>query len=210
MDGTAVVYVHGLWMIGAEALLLQHRLWRQRGYQVHVFRYRSVHQPMEQIVAALRDVIAGLPAQNIHLLGHSLGGLVILEYLSRHSMDRPGRVVFLGAPVMGSRTAERFGRFGLTRAMLGRAVREQLLEPRVRRWTAQRELGVIAGTVPLGFGLLVMRFDEPSDGTIAVSETRIPGASAYLTLPVSHMGLLLSERVAREAGSFLEHGRFGL
>src|SRR5579872_5418094 len=158
MDGTAVVYVHGLWMIGAEALLLQQRLWRQRGYPVHVFHYRSVHQPMEQIVAALRDVIAGLPAQNIHLLGHSLGGLVILEYLRRHPMDRPGRVVFLGAPVMGSRTAERLGRFGLARALLGRAVCEQLLEPRVRRWMAPRELGVIAGTTPLGFGQLVTRF----------------------------------------------------
>ena len=208
MDGTAVVYVHGLWMVGAEGLLLQRRLWRQCGYQVHLFHYRSVHQPMEQILAALRDLIARLPAQKIHLLGHSLGGVVILEYLSRHGMDRPGRVVFLGSPVMGSRTAERLARFGLARPLLGRAVCEQLLEPRKRSWTSSRELGVIAGTMPLGFGKLVMRFDEPNDGTIAVSETRIPGASAYLTLPVSHMGLLFSERVAREAGTFLQHGRF--
>jgi len=44
---------------------------------------------------------------------------------------------------------------------------------------------------------------------VAVSETQLPGATAHLILPVSHTGMLLSARVARETGSFLEHGRFG-
>jgi hypothetical protein len=64
--------------------------------------------------------------------------------------------------------------------------------------------------MPLGFGHLVrMRFGEVNDGTIAVSETQIPGAKAYLTLPVSHLGLLFSARVAHEAAGFFQHGRFG-
>ena len=45
--------------------------------------------------------------------------------------------------------------------------------------------------------------------SVAVAETRLPGATAHLTLPVSHTGMLLSARVAREVGSFLDHGRFG-
>jgi pimeloyl-ACP methyl ester carboxylesterase len=209
--GTAVVYVHGLWMMGHEALLLQRRLRAGRGYRLHVFHYGSVRQSLEQIVRALRDRLARIEEPQVHLLGHSLGGLIILECLRRYPMAQWGRVVFLGAPVMGSRIAARLGRLGLARAVLGRAVCEELLAPRERRWTLPRELGVIAGTLPLGLGQLVTRFGaQANDGSIAVSETKIPGATAHLALPVSHMGLLLSARVARETGSFLEYGRFGL
>ena len=44
---------------------------------------------------------------------------------------------------------------------------------------------------------------------LAVSETELAGAKSRLCLPVNHSGMLLSARVAREAGSFLEYGRFG-
>ena len=151
-----------------------------------------------------------LQGAQVHLLGHSLGGLLILECLRRYRLERPGRVVLLGSPMLGSRTAQRLGRIGLARPLLGRAVCEQLLSAHARRWDIERELGVIAGTLPLGFGRLVMwRFGEDNDGTIAVSETQIPGARAYLRLPVSHLGLLLSAQVARETGSFLQYGEFG-
>jgi pimeloyl-ACP methyl ester carboxylesterase len=209
--GTAVIYVHGLWMTGHEALLLQRRLREGRGYRLHVFRYGSICQPLKQIVDALHDRLARTEEPQVHLLGHSLGGLIILECLQRYPMAQWGRVVFLGAPVMGSRIAARLGRFGPVQPLLGRAVCEELLVARERRWTLPRELGVIAGTLPLGLGQLVTRFGaEANDGSIAVSETEIPGATAHLALPVSHMGLLLSARVARETGSFLEYGRFGL
>jgi hypothetical protein len=49
---------------------------------------------------------------------------------------------------------------------------------------------------------------EDSDGTVAVSETKLPGHSAHLVLPVSHMGMLASARVARHVGAFLAEGRF--
>jgi hypothetical protein len=95
-------------------------------------------------------------------------------------------------------------------APLGRCVAEELLTERSRRWAVSRELGIIAGTRPMGLGRLFTKFDEDSDGTVAVSETRLPGATDYLTLPVSHTGLMYSQRVAREAGAFLQTGRFDL
>jgi hypothetical protein len=75
-----------------------------------------------------------------------------------------------------------------------------------RRWHFDRELGIIAGTQSLSLGRFIVNFDEPNDGTVAVSETRLPGATAHLTLPVNHTGMLLSARVAQEVGSFLERG----
>ena len=65
-------------------------------------------------------------------------------------------------------------------------------------------------TQPLGVGQLLANFDEDNDGTIAVSETRMPGMSAHIALPVSHLGMLMSARVAHETGTFLTEGRFSV
>ena len=68
---------------------------------------------------ALRQLIARIDAPQVHLLGHSLGGLIVLRFLQRHSMSQPGRVVFLGTPCAGSRVARRFARWKMGRKMLG-------------------------------------------------------------------------------------------
>ena len=76
------------------------------------------------------------------------------------------------------------------------------------RTDEERDIGVIAGNVPLGFGRLVAKFDEDNDGTIAVSETRLAGVRDHLVMPVSHKGMLVSSDVADQAGSFLKRGEF--
>jgi pimeloyl-ACP methyl ester carboxylesterase len=205
----AVVYVHGLWMPGVESLLLRRRLQAERGYRLHVFRYRSVSDSMTGIAAALRQMVARIDAPCVHLLGHSLGGLVILRYLERYSMAQPGRVLLLGTPCTGSRVARRLGQWSIGRRLLGAAASAELLASRERRWQGARELGIIAGTAPVGLGHLLLTFKEDNDGTVAVSETVLEGAKTRLCLPVTHSGMLLSARVAREAGNFFEHGRFG-
>ena len=209
MHAAALVYVHGLWMTGVESMWLRRRLERERGYGLRVFRYASVRAPTAHIIAALRDTIAAVEAPRVHLLGHSLGGLMILRCLERYPMAQPGRVVFLGTPAAGSRAARRMGQSGLGRRLLGAASAEELLVEHARRWDVGRELGIIAGTMPMGFGRLLLKFGEDNDGTVAVSETRLAGAAGFLSLPVTHSGMLWSATVAREAGSFLEYGSFG-
>ena len=145
----------------------------------------------------------------MHLVGHSLGGIAILRCLERHPQQPPGRVVIMGTPSMASRAAPH-SRASASAAPAGAGRGpDELLHSHERRWSHERELGIIAGTQSLSFGRLVVDFDEANDGTVAVSETRLPGATAHLQLPVSHSGMLLSARVAHEAGQFLEHGRFG-
>jgi len=209
MDAAALVYVHGLWLTGHEAFLLRRRLVRDRGYDWHGFAYRSQSNSMTAVAEALARHIDSLKVSRVHLVGHSLGGLVILRALSARRSFPPGRVVFLGAPCVASSAATRVARFRYGRAILGQAASEELLREQTRRWEGERELGIIAGTQSISIGRLVTDFKERNDGTVAVSETQLPGASAHLILPVSHTGMLLSARVAKETGSFLEHGRFG-
>jgi pimeloyl-ACP methyl ester carboxylesterase len=210
MDAAALVYVHGLWLTGHEAFLLRRRLLRDRPFEWHSFVYRSQSSSLAAVAAALARHLDSLRAARLHLIGHSLGGLVILKALAEHGPFPPGRVVLLGSPCVGSSAATRVARFRYGRAILGQAASEALLGSSAPHWSGERPLGIIAGTQSLSMARLVTDFQEPNDGTVAVSETQLPGASAHLTLPVSHTGMLLSARVAKETGSFLEHGRFGL
>jgi pimeloyl-ACP methyl ester carboxylesterase len=208
--GEAVVYVHGLWMSGGESLLLRRRLSREFGMDVHPFRYATASSTMTEITSRLQSFVRGLEASRLHFVGHSLGGLVIYRFLERYPQQPPGRVVFLGTPSVASRAAVQAAHIRLVASAMGRSVQDELLRPRDRRWKTDRELGIIAGTRALGVGQFLARFEEDCDGTIGVSETQLPGATDHITLPVSHLGMLVSSRVAKETGAFLQDGRFSL
>lgn len=205
-----VVYVHGLWMPGGESLLLAHRLLREFGFEVHTFPYSAGTWDMEEITAQLQGFVRSLEVPAAHFVGHSLGGLVIYRFLERYPEQPPGRAVFLGTPCLESRAAMAAARLRLVGALMGPSVADELLRPRERSWTFGRALGIVAGTQSVGLGQFLAGFEEDCDGTVGVSETRLPGATDHITLPVSHMGMLVSPRVARETGLFLTNGRFSL
>jgi pimeloyl-ACP methyl ester carboxylesterase len=204
-----VIYVHGLWMPGGESRLLAHRLAREFDFQVRAFPYSARSGSMAEITAELEAFARSVESPVVHFVGHSLGGLVIYRFFERYPGQPPGRVVFLGTPSLESRAAEQAGRSRLIAALMGRPVADELLSHRERRWAfPDRPLGIIAGTQPLGIGQFVAGFEEDCDGTVSVAETRLPGAHAHIVLPVSHMGMLVSARVAHETGTFLRTGRF--
>jgi pimeloyl-ACP methyl ester carboxylesterase len=205
-----VIYVHGLWMPGGESRLLARRLLREFGFQVHAFPYSAVTWGMEEITAQLQRFVGSLEAPAVHFVGHSLGGLVIYRFFERYPEQPPGRVVFLGTPSIESRAAVGAARSRFVSALMGPSVADELLRPRERHWSFGRPLGIIAGTQALGLGQFLAGFEEDCDGTVGVSETRLPGAADHIVLPVSHMGMLVSPRVARETGLFLRDGRFSL
>jgi len=207
-DATHLIYVHGLWMNGAESLFLRRRLHKQLGLRVHAFHYRSVSATIADATAGLQQLVRELAPKTLHLIAHSLGGLVVYRWLEQFPDQPPGCVVFMGVPALASQTAVTVARRAWARTPLGRCIAEECLTERSRRWTANRELGIIAGTHAVGLGRLFVKFDGDSDGTVAVSETRLPGATDLVTLPVSHTGMVLSARVAREAAAFFQTGRF--
>ena len=209
---TVVVYVHGLWQRGAEAILLRRRLARDLAADVRAFSYPSVAADATTHARALAEYLRAIRADTLHLVGHSLGGLVIVKLFEEHSeaLEQlpPGRIVLLGSPLRGSLTARNLARLPFGKTIMGRAVGEELLVPRERRWIARRDLGVIAGDLGVGLGRLVGRLGGASDGTILVEETQIEGAVDRVVLRVSHTGMVFSAAVAGQAGAFLSTGRF--
>ncbi len=213
---TVVVYVHGLWLNGWESLLLRQRLSRQLNCTSLSFPYSSVGAGLEENVRALAAFLRGLHADALHLVGHSMGGLVILELfesgaargVGRAGELPPGRIVLLGSPVRGSRAARNLSQIPLGRRILGLTANEVLLPVRERQWCGERELGIIAGTMPVGFGRFMASFDSPSDGTVLVEETQLAGATQHLSLRTTHTGMVYSAAIARHIASFLRDGCF--
>ena len=59
---TAVVFVHGLFLNGAEFTLLRRRLARDHGFSGHRFSYPTVRGSMDHTVEQLRRFVAGIDA----------------------------------------------------------------------------------------------------------------------------------------------------
>lgn len=203
-------------MTGAESFLLR-RLLAEQGWNLRVFPYSSMTETMEHVArrcARYALALARRTLQPVHLLGHSLGGIVIYRMFetgllapNRFSGDFC-RVVFMGTPVGGSESARSLSRLGSMRALLGQAGANDLVQGLPRTWPHEAQLGIIAGNKSQGLGRLLTRLEGPNDGTVAVAETMLAGATDHCVLPVSHTGMWLSRLVAGQVANFLENGRF--
>jgi pimeloyl-ACP methyl ester carboxylesterase len=202
----AVVLVHGIWLARLSLVQLQRRL-LQAGFDVHILSYPSLRRTPAENAVRLRALLARLSAPVVHVVGHSLGGLVALHLLEERPPPRVGRCVLMGTPVNGSAAAHLLARSWVTRHLLGKSTVRGLLGEAPRASDAH-EVGVIAGSLPLGLGRLVGAATGSHDGTVAVAETMLAGAREHLTLPVSHTGLLFSRAVADAVAAFLRTGRF--
>jgi pimeloyl-ACP methyl ester carboxylesterase len=193
-------------MNGLESFLLRDRL-AKAGFAPTVFRYPSMNSSLDDVTAALAARLRSFEG-TVHLVGHSLGGVMILETLEREAELPPGRIVLLGSPVRGSRAARSIAAWAIGPQLLGALAVVELARERDRSWHLPREVGVIAGCRSAGLGRVFSDLAQPNDGTICLDETRLPGATAHRVLDVSHTGMLLSSLVARDTARFLENGHF--
>ncbi len=206
----SVILVHGLWMNGMEMSVLRRRLQLEHGFEAQTFAYPTLHGDAEEIGRELAQTArdAGRRGGRVHLVGHSLGGAFVYKALVECGAEVDGNAVVLGSPLNGSRAAQGVSRHPMLRPLLGPHVLRELAQPRERCWTRGGALGAIAGSMRMGTGQYFTRFDEDHDGSVAVSETIIPGLQDHLVLPHSHMGLIFAADVAAQVAHFLRQGRF--
>ena len=192
-------------MPGAAMLLMAARLSR-RGYAPSVFAYRGrspLDANVERLVRFARESLDGRPA---HFVGHSLGGVLILETLNSHPGIPAASATLIGAPVRGCFAGRRLGTAGVGRWMMGAS--RPLWDARAATWKREAPLGVIAGTAPFGLGRVLGRLPQPNDGVVCACETGVEGMAAQALLPLGHSALLVSRRVQRLVERFISSGSF--
>ncbi len=203
-----VVLLSGIWLPRWSLWLLAWRL-RRCGFIPHLFAYHTMGRDLQQNAAALQAFLRRLPAEEtVHLVAFSLGGLVVRALWHFYPQQRPGRIVTLGTPHHGSLAAERLVHWRWSRGIAGKSLAD-LVAGKPQSWALPAcELGIVAGSVNLGLGRLVVRHREVSDGTVSLSETRLSQATDFLSVRTSHFGMLVSAACAQAVCRFLRHGRF--
>jgi pimeloyl-ACP methyl ester carboxylesterase len=207
-----VIAIHGIWGQGLELTLIKRRLEREYGFEVLLFNYPSVRGTLDENAEKLSNFIAGKQLDSAHLLGHSLGGIIALRMLANHPDTAPGRVVCVGSPLTGSRAVKFLTTQNWAEPFIGNSLPAGTVHAAANEWAThvceERDVGVIAGTSPYGFGRLITTFDGENDGSVAVSETRLEGAKDHICLDVSHKSMLVSSEVVDQAAAFLKRGEF--
>jgi pimeloyl-ACP methyl ester carboxylesterase len=206
MKPDAVVLLHGAWMNRLVMAYLTHTL-RREGFAARALTYRTMSENLEDHLVQLAARIAALDAPRVHLVGHSLGGVISLRYLQHEPDTRVRRVVLLGAPVAGCRAAAALSRRSGGNFLLGRSS-AMWLAPIDVSLPADVEVGVIAGTRAFGLGRMLVRLPPPNDGVVCVDETRLPAMRDHLVLLLAHSEMLVSPGAARQTAAFLRTGAF--
>lgn len=185
----------------------------EAGFETWARSYPSRRMPIQE----LAELVAGwirvdLGKKPIAGVTHSMGGI-----LARHMTHRINwrKLVMIAPPNAGSRIAERLGDRPLFRWFYGPSGQELADDS---DWPdPPRPFAVIAGTRSLALsnptswltsGLGVFPDDEPNDGTVAASETRMPGMSDYAEVDATHTWIMSHPKTLRLVVNFLETGRF--
>lgn len=205
----AVVLLHGIW-VGSWVMNRIAKRLSEAGYTVYKFSYPTVKNSPQRNAKQLAEFVKTIEQPVVHFVAHSLGGLVLLQYLNCYNTGKagkPGRVVFLGSPLKGSSRAPRILKIPLGKYLLGKSVQQGLLGHDLV-FPHNVQAGMIAGTFRMGVGMVVGAFGTPHDGTVAVNETQIEGLTEHITMRVSHTGMLTSREVSAQIVSFLQSGHF--
>jgi triacylglycerol lipase len=214
MKDECVVLLHGLARTARSMRPMQRALERA-GYQVLNIGYPSRSEPVERLANIVFTEIGRRLKENnpthVHFVTHSMGGILLRQYLAQHRLENLGRVVMLAPPNQGSELVDRLGRLRLFKLLNGPAG-QQLgtgAEGLPRRLpTVDFDLGVITGTRGLFNPVLWSLLPKPNDGKVAVASTQVEGMRDFRMLPVTHTFLMGNRRVINLTLHFLKHGQF--
>jgi hypothetical protein len=213
----ALVLRHGI-LLNRYFLVPAERYFRRLGYEVHNRSYPTTRKRIEEHARDFSEEVCRIDEglrrtgdpYEIHVLTHSLGGLVF-RYAATH-FDVPGirRAVLLAPPNRGSRTARYFKDFPPYRWLFGANAGRQLTEEPPGIFGEAGipqgiEIGIIAGNVP--WKLYPVPLEKPHDAIVSVSEAELPPFPLKV-LPYGHTPILFARRAWEEAAHFLEHGKF--
>lgn len=187
---------------------------KQEGYQTVNYDYPSRKSSIKalaqtHISRALNQCDQNAP---IHFVTHSMGGILVRQYLTSNSIEHLGRVVMLGPPNQGSEVVDTLHALPGYALFGGPAALELGTSPKStpsQLGPATFELGIIAGSRSINL-LLSSLLPNQDDGKVSVARTKLSGMKAHLTLPVTHPFMMKNNSVITEVKHFLRKGAFSI
>lgn len=193
-------------------MTLAGRWLRRAGFHVINIGYPSRRRDVDRLAACVAKQLPS-PEQRpprLHVLTHSMGGIVFRRLHTTQPIPGLGRVVMLSPPNRGSRLARKLGRYRAGRWLLGPAFAElgpdwETLEAMLG--SIDFDLGVIAGDGPR-YHPYAPFLEGVHDGTVEVVETQLADMKDFLVVRSGHTFIMNRREVLRQAVHFFRHGKF--
>jgi len=212
-NGECVILLHGLGRGPSSMADLASHLVKE-GYFVVNKGYPSTQYSAEQIAEAYIPRMLRQCRKHghkkIHFVTHSMGGIVVRQYLQTHQLPEGSRVVMISPPNQGSELVDAFGEWFFFDWLYGPAGKTLGTDPESlpnRLDPVDAEIGVIAGSRSFN-PLYSWMIRGEDDGTVAVQKAKLTEMKDFLVLPHTHTFIAESRDVCRQVVAFLETGRF--
>ena len=206
-----VILLHGLARTEKSMAPMQRAL-EKEGFCVTNVGYESRNGVVEAL--ALEAIQPALDAcddsRPVHFVTHSLGGILVRQYLAEHRIENLGRVVMLGPPNKGSEVVDKIGEvpgFHFINGDAGLQLGTGETSVPNRLGEANFDVGIIAGTRSINLILSTM-IPGTDDGKVSVENTRLEGMNDHIEMEVTHPFMMRNDAVIRQVVHYLRSGRF--
>jgi triacylglycerol lipase len=207
-----VLLLHGLGESQWYMMLLEAAL-ATAGYTVTNAGYPSTAHPAEELtekyIAPLFDQHAD--KRILHVVTHSLGGILVRHYLQDQQPANLGRVVMLAPAQKGSPMFDLYVQWQPFLSLNGPVALQtttgDMCFSRKLREEVDYPLGIIAGSIPSD-PLAMLLMAVPNDGRTTVEDTQLKGMRDHIVLPTSHEGITFDPASIFQTLHFLKHEKF--
>lgn len=184
----------------------------EKGYNTVNYSYPSTKYGVETLAEhAISDALAQCPSgSKVHFVTHSMGGILVREYLHHNTIDNLGRVVMLGPPNKGSQIVDRLKHLAVYKSISGPAGMQLGTDGESLPYQlggVNFELGIVAGTRSVNLMLSTL-LPGQDDGKVSVENTKIDGMTDHISMPVTHPFMMKNNEVINQVLNFLQKGRF--
>ncbi len=208
-----VILIHGL-ARSAKTMEPMAKALQQAGHKTMILDYPSRHKTIPALVdehlapAVLACQKNG--AQTIHFVTHSMGGILVRDYLSRHKLPELGRVVMLAPPNQGSEVVDRIGDWRAFKAVNGPAG-EHL---GTAKTSAPKALGPV--TYPVGIiagdrsinPINSRMIEGADDGKVSIENTKVEGMTDHIVIHRTHPMIMKGKDAIALTLRFIQKGTF--
>ena len=205
-----VILLHGLGRTNHSMFRLESVLKKQQ-YIVVNHSYPSTRKSINTLSKQIQPMVnecLGRHATRIHFVTHSLGGIILQQYLHTNRIPTLTYIVMLAPPNHGSQLADLLHKRWFFRRILGPAIEELTTDkPDISMLPGQYKIGIIAGNYSLN-PVSKTIFAEPNDGKVAVSSTKLQQMSDFIVLPATHTFIMQNPLAQKQISYFLSHGCF--
>lgn len=215
MATDCVVLLHGLARTSTSMNKMERAL-RKEGYETANIGYPSRRHKVEELAEiaipeGLQQCRSNPDIGRVHFVTHSLGGILVRQYLSLHQIADLGRVVMMGPPNQGSAAVDKIGAvpgFDWLNGPAGRQLGKGEESVPLKLGPADFELGVIAANRTID-PITSSMLENPDDGRVSVEDTKLEGMSDFIVVKHSHAFMMRMRRPIELTIRFLETGSFG-